>query len=213
MNSYREQALKAVYSIIASLNILGNPSKIAREFSGGIDNLLDNHGDDSVKVIAEGAGVIAKNSMAGYALLTSIFGGLNASTGSLAGLVSLLSADAKFMKLRGLRRRRKAKNVLQGFEQGAQSLFSGFSQGLYGVAYQPYLNLKQRGGISGLLLGAAKGITGLISKPISGILDTVSKTAEVRSGERRASRTRLEAPSRSSRGAGLHAPSTTKTWS
>ena len=70
MNSYREQALKAVYSIIVSLNILGNPSKIAREFSGGIDNLLDNHGDDSVKVIAEGAGVIAKNSMAGYFPLT-----------------------------------------------------------------------------------------------------------------------------------------------
>ena len=87
------------------------------------------------------------------------------------------------MKLRGLRRRKKAKNVLQGFEQGAQSLFSGLGQGLYGLAYQPYLSLKQRGGVSGLLLGAAKGVTGLISKPISGVLDTVSKTAEVGGGD------------------------------
>jgi len=142
----------------------------------------------------------------------SIFGGLNASTGSLAGLVSLISADAQFMKLRGLRRRKKAKNVLQGFEQGAQSMFSGFGQGLYGVAYQPYINLKQRGGFPGLLLGAAKGITGLFSKPISGILDTVSKTAEVRWSERRESRTPRAAPPKSSAGAGRHAPSTTKTW-
>lgn len=62
---YKGQTLKTAYSILGSLNILGNPSMIAREFSGGIDNLLDTHGDDSVKVIAEGAGVIAKNTMAG----------------------------------------------------------------------------------------------------------------------------------------------------
>lgn len=62
---YREQTIKTVYSILGSLNIIGNPSKIAREFSSEIDNVLDSHGDESAKVIAEGAGVVAKNSMAG----------------------------------------------------------------------------------------------------------------------------------------------------
>lgn len=62
---YRGQVLKVGYSILGSLNILGNPSQIVRELKGDIDNVLDSHGDDSVKVIAEGAGVIAKNSMSG----------------------------------------------------------------------------------------------------------------------------------------------------
>lgn len=62
---YKAQVLRAGYAILGSLNILGNPSQIIREFRGDIDNVLDSHGDDSVKVIAEGAGVIAKNTMAG----------------------------------------------------------------------------------------------------------------------------------------------------
>lgn len=62
---YKAQLLKVGYAILGSLNILGNPSQIIREFRGDIDNVLDSHGDDSAKVIAEGAGVIAKNTMAG----------------------------------------------------------------------------------------------------------------------------------------------------
>lgn len=65
---YKAEALKSGYKILGSLNILGNPSQIVREFSGGIDNVLDNHGDNSAKIIAEGAGVIAKNTFAGYVL-------------------------------------------------------------------------------------------------------------------------------------------------
>jgi hypothetical protein len=62
---YKAQLLKVGYAILGSLNILGNPSQIIREFRGDIDNVLDSHGDDSAKVIAEGAGVIAKNTMSG----------------------------------------------------------------------------------------------------------------------------------------------------
>jgi len=168
---YKNQALRTAYSILGSLNIIGNPSQIVREFSGGIENLLDSHGDDSVKVIAEGAGVIAKNTMAG------LFGGISNMAGSLAGLASFMTGDREFMKDKAILRRKKAKNVLQGFEQGSRSLIFGFGEGLFGVILTPYHEVREKG-MSGLFLGVAKGITGLFTKPASGILDTISKTAE-----------------------------------
>lgn len=134
--------------------------------------MLDSHGDDSVQVIAEGAGVIAKNTMAG------LFGGVNNTTGSIAGVFSLMSGDKEFMKERGLQRRKKAKNVLQGFEQGFSSLVKGITAGIGGVVILPYKEVTKPDG-GGFLLGMAKGLSGLVTKPISGILDTISKTAEV----------------------------------
>ena len=56
--------MKAVYSILGSLNILGNPSQIIRNFSGDISNLTD-HADNAAQVIAGGAGLIAKNTIGG----------------------------------------------------------------------------------------------------------------------------------------------------
>lgn len=82
------------------------------------------------------------------------------------------------MRDRGLRRRKKAKNVLQGFEQGASSFFHGVTAGISGIVLQPYQEIKSQG-LYGVFPGLLKGISGIITKPVSGLLDTVSKTAEV----------------------------------
>jgi vacuolar protein sorting-associated protein 13A/C len=103
---------------------------------------------------------------------------VSSTTGSLAGVLSLMTGDKDFMKERGLRRRKKAKNVLQGFEQGASSLFNGVLDGITGVVTLPFKEVKSQGAI-GILPGIFKGLTGIITKPLSGVFDTVSKTAEV----------------------------------
>lgn len=64
--------MQAAYSILGSLNILGNPSQIVRNFSGDISNLTD-HADNTAMVIAGGAGLIAKNTIGGYACVTQGF--------------------------------------------------------------------------------------------------------------------------------------------
>lgn len=89
-----------------------------------------------------------------------------------------MTADKQFMKERGLRRRKKAKNVLQGFEQGASSLFHGVTKGISGIVTQPYYEIKSQG-VYGVFPGIFKGLSGIITKPLSGLLDTISKTAEV----------------------------------
>lgn len=111
-----------------------------------------------------------------------MFGGVNNTTGSLAGVFSLVSGDREFMRERGLRRRKKAGNVLQGVQQGAVSLVSGIAEGLAGVITQP-LNGARSQGVKGFFKGMAKGLSGLVMKPVSGALDTISKTAEVGWGD------------------------------
>ena len=75
-------------------------------------------------------------------------------------------------------RKHKAKNVLEGQEQGFSSLFGGVADGITGVVTQPFKGAKAKG-IGGFFKGVGKGITGLVVKPVSGIFDTISKTAEV----------------------------------
>lgn len=65
MTHYKKRLLDGLLSILLSLNILGNPSQVVRQFSSGIDNLLDSHGDESLRVVAEGAGLVARNSLSG----------------------------------------------------------------------------------------------------------------------------------------------------
>jgi hypothetical protein len=123
-----------------------------------------------------------------------------------------MTGDKHFMKERGLRRRKKAKNVLQGFEQGATSLFNGVFEGITGVVTLPYRETRDHGP-GGLLPGIFKGITGIITKPLSGIFDTVSKTAEVVKGYSREYKTLQEEDLRISKELVRQEPFTMRIWS
>jgi vacuolar protein sorting-associated protein 13A/C len=59
---------------------------------------------------------------------------------------------------------------------GAKSIAYGFKNGVTGVFTQPVQGA-ERNGLPGFLLGAAKGLGGLVIKPISGVIDAASKTA------------------------------------
>lgn len=122
-----------------------------------------------------------------------------------------MTADKEFIQERGMRKRKKAKNMLEGFGQGAVSLFTGVTDGVIGVVTQPLKGAKEDG-VGGLFKGIAKGLTGLVTKPVSGVLDTISKAAEVRMTDGRASKTpQEEATWGTSRAFGLREPSTAPT--
>lgn len=61
---YREQGLNNVFSILGSLNIIGNPSQIIRDFSGGFKAISDPRSSNSTQILG-GAGVIAKSTIGG----------------------------------------------------------------------------------------------------------------------------------------------------
>ncbi len=54
-------------------------------------------------------------------------------------------------------------------------MFHGFKEGITGVFTQPFEGAKNEGAL-GLVKGTAKGLAGLVIKPITGIIDFASKT-------------------------------------
>lgn len=74
--------------------------------------------------------------------------------------------------------RKRPKNILQGLDLGIRSALGSVKSGIAGVVIQPMEESKNGGGIIGFLKGTAKGLTGLVVKPISGTLDFFSLTTE-----------------------------------
>ena len=54
-----------------------------------------------------------------------------------------MAADKEFIKERGMRKNEK--NMLEGFDQGAVSLFAGVTDGVIGVVRQPLKGAKEDG--------------------------------------------------------------------
>lgn len=53
----------------------------------------------------------------------------------------------------------------------------GFKEGITGLFTQPFENARREGAF-GFMKGAAKGLAGLVVKPVTGVIDFASKTTE-----------------------------------
>lgn len=158
-------------TFIGSLNILGNPTKIIRALKGEVELQIDPGIKKKVNFKAKKNDFFSRG-------MKNLAGTVSNMTGGLAGTVSLLSADNEYLAKRGKMKKKKAKGLFDGLGKGAKSIFSGVAGGISGVVMQPAKGIKKEGA-KGLFKGIGKGLTGLVSKPITGVLDGVSKTAEV----------------------------------
>lgn len=70
---------------------------------------------------------------------------------------------------------RRPQNVFQGLEKGGRAVLYGFKAGITGLFTQPYKSARKDGAL-GFVKGAAKGLAGLVVKPVTGIIDFASKT-------------------------------------
>ena len=60
---------------------------------------------------------------------------------------------------------------------GFKSLFTNLGRGITGIVTEPVKGYKKNK-MKGLLSGGARGFSGLFVKPVAGVLDVASKTAE-----------------------------------
>ena len=72
---------------------------------------------------------------------------------------------------------KKPKHVFEGIEKGGKAVFHGFKDGITGLFTQPYENAKKEG-VVGFFKGTAKGVAGVVVKPVTGVIDFASKTTE-----------------------------------
>lgn len=74
--------------------------------------------------------------------------------------------------------REKPTSTLDGLGKGFKSFGMGFAKGVSGVITKPIEGIQEEKSAKGFFKGVGKGVAGLVVKPVSGTVDLISKTAE-----------------------------------
>ena len=164
--------------LMGSFEIIGNPIGLFTNIASGLQDLITKPKEGFIKGplegglgILEGAGSLLKNTSSG------LFNSFNKITGSLGSGFVGLTLDEEYIRQRQLMKQQRARNVEQGFQQAGLTLLTGLEKGLTGLLTKP-IEGAQKDGLEGLIKGTTQGILGFFVKPVTGILDAASKTAE-----------------------------------
>lgn len=71
----------------------------------------------------------------------------------------------------------KSKHIVQGTKSALWALFTGFEVAVSGIVRHPREERRKSGGL-GVMKGLALGLAGLVTKPLSGVFEAVSKFSE-----------------------------------
>jgi hypothetical protein len=113
-------------------------------------------------------------------------------SGTLARGMSLLSMDDDHMRRMDRDNASRPESVSDGLEQGRDAIIRGFYEGVTDIFNQPKEGLEKEGGF-GLLKGIGKGLLGVPTKSVGGLLDGLNKVTRgiSNSQQTRPVRTRL----------------------
>ncbi len=92
--------------------------------------------------------------------------------------MSSLSVDPVYQQERERLLSARPLLVWHGVWQGVCSVALGGQHAVIGLVREPVRSVRQQGVLKGVLSGMTKGITGLATKPLTGLMDLFSKTAE-----------------------------------
>ena len=174
---YRAQLASEIFTLIGHADILGNPIGLLNNLGTGVVDFFYEPAHGVIKGpigvgkgLIKGTGSLLKNTLQGT------FGTVSKLANSLATGITL-TQDRDYLSGRQREKMNKPKNVVDGVGMGFNIFFSNLGKGIAGVVTEPIKGYKKKK-MKGLLTGGAKGISGLIIKPMAGILDAASKAAE-----------------------------------
>ena len=88
-----------------------------------------------------------------------------------------MTMDEKFIERREKIKIQKSTHIFKGLQYGGFALYTGFEVAFTGLVRHPMEGYNKSGFLGGTM-GALKGIAGLVTKPISGTFEGVSKVSE-----------------------------------
>jgi vacuolar protein sorting-associated protein 13A/C len=148
--------------MLGGMNIIGNPKEFLMEIRTGADEY--NNG------IVRGTGGLLRGVTAGAANAVSKI------MGSIGNGIGSLSQDDQYLTEREIMKQKQINGFMDGLSSSGMSIYKGIESGITGLVRQPYQGMKEEG-FFGAIKGSLKGIAGLITKPLIGIIDATSKTA------------------------------------
>lgn len=124
-----------------------------------------------IRGIAKGTLSLLRNSV------FAVFGTASKLTGTLAKIGVAATFDQEYRRARARSSHHKARHVGEGFVLGFRDLGVGLYKGITGVVTAP-VEGAMRGGATGFLKGVGIGMAGVLIKPVIGVADLATRTAE-----------------------------------
>lgn len=178
---YGQEFFSQVHKILGSADFLGNPVGLFNNLSSGVVDIfyepyqgfvMNDRPQDLGIGLARGTASFLKKSVFGF---TDSFAKV---TGSLGKGLSAATMDKAYQDRRRMTQfRNKPKHALYGVTAGATQLAASITSGIEGVVMRPIEGAEQ-GGAAGMFKGMGKGLVGLVTKPVVGVLDLASNVTE-----------------------------------
>ena len=156
VNHYKYEGIKNAYKFIGGINILGNPIGLFENIGTGIKAFFYEPLQDSVQSAEELSKSLAKGGK--VFLQTTTYGLINSAravTGVIGDTLTNLTFDQEFKIDRA---------------SGKKGIVSGFTSGITGLYKEPKMGASKNGFV-GALEGIGKGLIGVVTKPLVGVID------------------------------------------
>ena len=177
---YKTHVMNQYLRIFAGIEILGNPNSLFNTLSEGVTDLFTQPKKGFKKGPLQGLVGLAK----GGASLVShtvegAFGTASKITSGVSTSLLTIGQDEDYMRKREKNAiKDKPENVFEGLFCGMKSFGKGVVYGVTDIVRQPIKEMKKEKNILGFGKGLLKGLGGAITKPVSGVFDLISNTAE-----------------------------------
>ena len=177
IDTYRQYALLQIMKVGVNIEILGSPVNLIKSLGTGVTDFFQKpakgiiHGPlEGIKGVYSGTKSLVKNTLGGA--LNSV----SKITSGFSKEILMISQDEKYINERERKNMMdKPKNLIEGIGYGISSMMSGIFYGVTDVVRKPLEGAK-KDNLKGLGKGVLQGLGGLVTKPVSGVVDLISKT-------------------------------------
>ena len=178
-NHYTSNLKSNVIKLIGSTDLLGNPTDFVNTLGTGAKQFYYAPKEGFMKGplqgslgLIKGTGSLMAHTVGGAA------GSVSKITNSLNRGFLVLSGDAEYRQKKEIQDiKHKPAGVFDGMGKGVKGFGKSLWYGASGIVTQPFKGAK-KGGFKGFGKGVGKGLLGTVVKPVSGVVDLVSKTTE-----------------------------------
>ncbi|KAF4519295.1 hypothetical protein B566_EDAN017925 [Ephemera danica] len=175
---YTQQGVKQLYVLVLGLDVIGNPFGLVLGLKQGVEDLFY----EPIQGAIQGPGEFAEGLKNGVrSLLGHTLSGTAAAMSRITGTVGKTLANLSFDEEYQRRRREQQMNrptaLHEGLVQSGKGLVTGVFSGVTGVITKP-ISGAQNEGVGGFFKGIGAGVIGLVTQPTGGVIDFASNTLD-----------------------------------
>ncbi|XP_073984515.1 vacuolar protein sorting 13C isoform X2 [Rhodnius prolixus] len=171
---YLGQFLKQLYVLVLGLDVIGNPFGLVIGLGQGAADLFYEPFQGAIQgpgEFAEGL-IIGMRSLVGHTV-GGAAGAVSKITGAMGKGLAALTFDKEYQRHRREMFSHQPANLQEGLAQSGKGLVMGVVDGVTGVITKPITGARDKG-VEGFFKGVGKGMVGLVTRPTAGLIDFAS---------------------------------------